>query len=85
MSAVRFRRLGCSCHGFLLDVGRCYGSHFDFDEGAVRKRAAAVFFLINLSCLDGGEVDIGVGDLVEVAGQGVQPGVHDDLDDLPSS
>jgi hypothetical protein len=48
-------------------------AHLDFDEGAVRKRAAAVFFLINLSCLDGGEVDIGIGDLVEVAGQVFSP------------
>src|SRR4030088_1644020 len=38
---------------------------------------------LSLSSLDDGEVDIYVGDLVQVTGQGVEAGVQDHLDDLP--
>src|SRR3979490_2735036 len=43
----------------------------------------AALMLLRLSSLDDGEVDIYVGDLVQVTSQGVEAGVQDHLDDLP--
>src|SRR5882757_6102803 len=38
---------------------------------------------VSLSCFDEGEVDVGLANLVDGAGERVQGGVEDDLDDLP--